>query len=801
MIQTFAAGRDDRPGTARLVHNGRIAQVFVFAGDRYLGWDCFEKPTVVVGTEPGADLVLAGLPSPPFRVEVHLEGERIIVQDRSPAPVLRVNGRAVETALLQPLDVVTAGPYTLKIRQKPVAREGTPAGEDGPGPETPSPEPEGPGGAAAHSGAVPEAPEVPEAVLVPDPDSPAEAVIVTPAPPGRTAALPPDDLPEAVPAPDPGPSLEDLATAAAVESLAALMELAIATPPPGPEAGDAAPGSPVRDPEETAPAGDALPGSPEPEIAAPAEGEPGPEPRDPSESAPRDPAAWLGTGLGEEDDEDEEDRDAPFTLAGLLTPEAPGEAGEPVLEVLCLRAGRVTDVCHVEPGRTWRRGSVAAALAGDGGCRVRLDPGARGWRITLADGAPAADPGPGGDIVLPPGARASIRRGPEEILVRPRARRPGPAVPEPPRPGRRFPRSLLTSSLFHAVVLVLLGLFGPSLTPTVPEPPETRFVRLDPRELEALRPRPPAPKPKPKPKPRAAPPKRTRPPVTPARKTPPEKARPRPAPVKTARKKAPPKAPPKPAKAPSPPALARSGKSPKGSPSASPEAGGGHGGNVLNRDVPRRNVKKEGVLGALGIPDGIPVGASQAVAAVTNLDAVRSARPEGAALKVGGIVGKLGSSRIEVPDVAMVSTKGSAQAIASAGVGGRGTVAALERGRTGRGRVRAMVQADLKAPVRIQGGMSREEVKRVIDAHMDEISYCYETSLIEDPGLVGKITFEWRILTSGQVGEVRIRSSSIRSDSLHGCISRAIRSWRFPKPRGAAEVIVSYPFVFDVVGF
>ncbi len=198
MIQTFAAHRDDRPGPARLVHNGWIAQIFVFAGDRYLGWDCFEKPTVAVGTEPGADLVLAALPSPPFRVEIHLEGERIIVQDRSPAPVLRVNGRAVGTALLQPLDVVTAGPYTLKIRQKPVTRQEPPAGRAGAGPEAPPPEPERPG-AAPHPADAAAAPEIPEAVLVPDPGPPEPVVIVTPPPAGRTAALPPGT--------PPGPSL------------------------------------------------------------------------------------------------------------------------------------------------------------------------------------------------------------------------------------------------------------------------------------------------------------------------------------------------------------------------------------------------------------------------------------------------------------------------------------------------------------------------------------------------------------------------------------------------------------------
>jgi hypothetical protein len=113
----------------------------------------------------------------------------------------------------------------------------------------------------------------------------------------------------------------------------------------------------------------------------------------------------------------------------------------------------------------------------------------------------------------------------------------------------------------------------------------------------------------------------------------------------------------------------------------------------------------------------------------------------------------------------------------------------------------AMVSADLKAPVQLLGGgMSREEVRKVIDQHMDEVSYCYETALMEDPSIMGKMAFEWRILLDGRVGEVRIKSSSIRSDQLHSCIRGSIKSWKFPKPQGA-EVEVSYPFIFDVVGF
>jgi hypothetical protein len=111
-----------------------------------------------------------------------------------------------------------------------------------------------------------------------------------------------------------------------------------------------------------------------------------------------------------------------------------------------------------------------------------------------------------------------------------------------------------------------------------------------------------------------------------------------------------------------------------------------------------------------------------------------------------------------------------------------------------------MVTAKMSKTVSIQGGMSREMVKRVIDQHLDEIQYCYESALMENSAIMGRIVYEWKILMSGNVGEVRIVSSTVNSHIIHDCIKEAIKTWQFPKPVGA-EVIVSYPFVFDLVGF
>ncbi len=185
---------------------------------------------------------------------------------------------------------------------------------------------------------------------------------------------------------------------------------------------------------------------------------------------------------------------------------------------------------------------------------------------------------------------------------------------------------------------------------------------------------------------------------------------------------------------------------------------------------------------------------------VTSLDAVSTNGRRSAKLKVAGLVAKVSDAHLDVPTGEIIDTKGSTDILRSGGVGGKSTVAAMERGGTGLNNVEGMVTANLSKTVRIKGGMKREEVKRVIDQHMGEVSYCYETALASNPDLAGKIVFEWKILLSGKVGEVSIKSSSVSSGQLHACIRSAIKSWQFPQPKGS-DVYVSYPFIFDVVGF
>ncbi len=327
----------------------------------------------------------------------------------------------------------------------------------------------------------------------------------------------------------------------------------------------------------------------------------------------------------------------------------------------------------------------------------------------------------------------------------------------------------------HLVLVLCLSIYW-YFQAVAPKPSQPHFVKIDPTILQQLQP---IPKKPPEP-PKVEPP-------------------PKPEPVRVAKKVEPPKK--RPQKQPPKP-IAKTAKSKRKikktakarRPSRHPKAGGGFGkGNIKNR-----NINQTGLLSVLG---KTPLaGPSTAIASVTNLDAVPVPGASEKNFSVGGVKGSLGNGKISVAGGEMLQTKGSGQVFRSAGAKGPGTVAALQRGSTGKKQVQGMVTAKMSRNVKIHGGMSREMVKRVIDQHLEEITYCYETALMANPSIMGRIVFEWKILMNGSVGQVRIVASSINSHEVHNCIKAAIKSWQFPKPVGT-EVVVSYPFVFDLVAF
>jgi hypothetical protein len=507
-----------------------------------------------------------------------------------------------------------------------------------------------------------------------------------------------------------------------------------------------------------------------------------------ADTLPQNPFATVG--IYDDDEEEDEDPEADFQLQDKLTGDdgAPKATGDAQLQVIKLRNDQVLDICYLRKrqrytidwkGRKFclaenRRNAPALFYFGDhlSGRIESSGEGVISTRRLMRDMKPWRKRKNLFRREMPADGCVLLHDGDFEYRLSVCDVAPPADVKLPPKEKRHPYKHAATSLVFHLVFIAFLGLV-PSFNADDGET-ESHFVQLDQDQLAELE-KIIQPKPKPK-KPTPPPPKKVAPPPKPVvkKETPVTKVKPKRVAGKKKRK------------------VAKAASA-----SRHPKAGGGFGkGNVVNRDV-----NQAGLLSMLG--DSVGFQPQAAVAAVTNLDAVTA--PGGVAkanFKVGGIVGKLGTDKISVPTGGIVATKGTKQVLRSIGASGPGKVAALEKGKIGQRQVAGTVTASLTKSVLIQGGggMSRQAVKRVIDQHLDEVTYCYETALISNPSIMGKMIFEWKILMNGEVGEVRIKSSTVNSHEIHACIKAAIKTWQFPKPKGST-VVVSYPFIFDVVGF
>jgi predicted component of type VI protein secretion system len=219
-----------------------------------------------------------------------------------------------------------------------------------------------------------------------------------------------------------------------------------------------------------------------------------------------------------------------------------------------------------------------------------------------------------------------------------------------------------------------------------------------------------------------------------------------------------------------------------------PGSGGGSGGGA-------------GMMAALGnLSQKKP--SRNIVAAVSNLDAVRV--PGGRSrYKVSGLVTKLPTSSVVVSRGRGVGVKAGIDLLR--GGKGRGGLAglgpgALSGGRTGKRGVGGVVFKAPKRKMRVRGHLSRDAVARVVKKHLRQIQYCYEKNLLLSPKLAGKLIMEWTINMAGSVSVVKTKHNSMKSPAVAMCISAKIKGWKFPKPKGGV-VVVSYPFIFNSIGF
>lgn len=100
----------------------------------------------------------------------------------------------------------------------------------------------------------------------------------------------------------------------------------------------------------------------------------------------------------------------------------------------------------------------------------------------------------------------------------------------------------------------------------------------------------------------------------------------------------------------------------------------------------------------------------------------------------------------------------------------------------------------------VEEGLTKDEVGRVIHAHMSEVRYCYETAMIRNPSVEGKLMLDFVIGGNGRVKSASPKESSLKDPQLDDCIVRRLTRWEFPHPKGGIDVAVSYPFIFKSLG-
>jgi hypothetical protein len=97
------------------------------------------------------------------------------------------------------------------------------------------------------------------------------------------------------------------------------------------------------------------------------------------------------------------------------------------------------------------------------------------------------------------------------------------------------------------------------------------------------------------------------------------------------------------------------------------------------------------------------------------------------------------------------------------------------------------------------GGLTAEEINRVVKARAGVFRACYQKELNRSPGIGGKLVLHFVIGGDGNVKSAKTGGgSTLRNDEVESCVSSNIMRLKFPAKGGQANV--NYPFLFQPGG-
>jgi hypothetical protein len=129
------------------------------------------------------------------------------------------------------------------------------------------------------------------------------------------------------------------------------------------------------------------------------------------------------------------------------------------------------------------------------------------------------------------------------------------------------------------------------------------------------------------------------------------------------------------------------------------------------------------------------------------------------------------------------------------GLGGRGGGTGIGSG-NGSGENRVGIVGNAPPP---SGGLTAEQIRRVVVAHSGALRACYESEVQRNPSLKGGVTMQWNIEPGGTVTSASVAGSTINNARVEGCIVRQVKTWKFPAA-SQPTTVGAYPFKFGIGG-
>lgn len=104
------------------------------------------------------------------------------------------------------------------------------------------------------------------------------------------------------------------------------------------------------------------------------------------------------------------------------------------------------------------------------------------------------------------------------------------------------------------------------------------------------------------------------------------------------------------------------------------------------------------------------------------------------------------------------------------------------------------VPVQSQGPRQVQGGLTADQIRTVIQRNIGQVQRCYELLLRRQPTASGRVTVAFMIAPNGLVAGAALADSTLNDAPSETCIVDAVRTWVFPRPDPAGPVSVRFPF-------